>query len=222
MKKSVTVVAAIVLFFMFLIPVLANDADDLRKLQPLSSPEQSKFEKVKNDTHELHKFIATRTYLRLIKPMVEGTDPKKIDGCKLPKMPDNVSAAYVVSDREFDIIWRIMMDQTGECKDNQVSPGEAGQIYVNDADDLRKLQPLSSSEQSMYEKVKNNTPELHKFIATRTYLRLIKPMIGARDPWKIDSGELRKLPAMNKAVKLDYVVDDTESAILWAILLAQT
>jgi len=68
-------------------------------------------------------------------------------------------------------------------------------VFADDAADLQKLQPLNPSEQSMYEKVKNNTPKLHEFIATRTYLRMVKPMIGGRDPWKIDRGELRKLPA---------------------------
>jgi hypothetical protein len=95
-------------------------------------------------------------------------------------------------------------------------------VFADDDADLQKLQPLSPLEQSMYEKVKNNAPKLHEFIATRNYLRMVKPMIGGRDPWKIDRSELRKLPALSKAVTVEYVIDDTESAILWAILLAQT
>ena len=95
-------------------------------------------------------------------------------------------------------------------------------VFADDAADLQKLQPLNPSEQSMYEKVKNNAPKLHEFIATRTYLRMVKPMIGGRDPWKIDRSELRKLPAISKAATVEYAIDDTESAILWAILLAQT
>jgi hypothetical protein len=222
MKRLVIVVATTVLFLMSLISVFANDTADLQKLQPLSPAEQSLYEKAKNNAPELHKFIATRTYLRAIKPMVEGTDPKKIDGCKLPNMSDDVAADYVVNDREFDIIWQIMLDQTGGCKDNKKSSAEGGLVYANDTADLQKLQPLSPAEQSLYEKVKNDAPKLHEFIATRTYLRMVKPMIGERDPWKIDKGELRKLPTLPQAVTVEFIVDDSESAILWAILLAQT
>jgi hypothetical protein len=73
----------------------------------------------------------------------------------------------------------------------------------------------------MYEKVKNDAPKLHEFIATRTYLRMVKPMIGGRDPSKIDRRELRKLPPLRRDVSADHVVDDRELAILFAILLAQ-
>ena len=46
----------------------------------------------------------------------------------------------------------------------------------NDSADLAKLQPPTSDEQAMYEKVKNDPVALHQAIVTRTYFRKIDPL----------------------------------------------
>jgi len=48
---------------------------------------------------------------------------------------------------------------------------------ADDAADLQKLQPLSPEERTMYEKVKDSAPELHKFIITRMYVRTVRQVI---------------------------------------------
>jgi uncharacterized secreted protein with C-terminal beta-propeller domain len=44
---------------------------------------------------------------------------------------------------------------------------------VDNSANLANLQPLTSGEQAMYEKVKNDLVALHQFIVTRTYVRKI-------------------------------------------------
>jgi hypothetical protein len=196
----------------------ANDASDLQKLQLLTKQELYLYEKVKSDAPELHKFIVTRAYLRTVKPLIEGTDPTKIDGCKLPKMSKDISINYVVDDREWDILWHIMLDQEAGCKDKTTSAARSGSAYANDASDLQKLQPLTKEELNFYEKVKNDAPELHNFIVTRTYLRAIKPMVEGTDETKLDGCKLPKLP---KDISMLYA-DNKEGVMLFSILLDQT
>jgi L-lysine 2,3-aminomutase len=78
MKKLMAVVATMILFSIFLTPVFANDTDDLQKLQPLSSLEQSMYGKIKDNATELHKFIVTRTYIRAIKENFKTDDTDSI------------------------------------------------------------------------------------------------------------------------------------------------
>jgi hypothetical protein len=92
---------------------LRKDAEGLDKLRPLGSGEAAIYEKIKNDSAEVHKFVITRTYLRTIVPMIKDMDPdmKVYDGRKLPKMPEELEIRDVISDQEFDICWKVMLDQ---------------------------------------------------------------------------------------------------------------
>jgi len=92
---------------------LQKDAEGLDKLKPLGSGEAAIYEKIKNDSAEVHKFVITRTYLRTIVPMIKDMDPdmKVYDGRKLPKMPEGLEIKDVISDQEFEICWKVMLDQ---------------------------------------------------------------------------------------------------------------
>ena len=105
-------------------PLSAADANALQKLMPLTADEEKLFDKTKDDPVELHKFIVTRTYIRLVVPMVEKKYPdwqKQLKGNlsylpndflkTLPKWPDDLSPAYQIGE-EIDLIWDIMMTQT--------------------------------------------------------------------------------------------------------------
>jgi hypothetical protein len=102
MKKINIVAITAVLFFMFLIPVFADDTADLQKLQPLSSLEQSMYEKVKNDATELHRFIVTRMYVRTVKQVIKNNNLKEdvlskfneTDWDKLPPIPEGFIGTY--------------------------------------------------------------------------------------------------------------------------------
>jgi hypothetical protein len=100
-----------------------------------------------------------------------------------------------------------------------------GNGYANDAADLQKLQPLTQPEQAMYEQIKNNFPELHKFIVTRTYLRnlrAIEPMIdeivakGSTQPIKTT-----KFPKMPDEVSVEYAIDLNEQMLIARIKFCQ-
>ena len=103
MKKINIVAITTVLFFMFLIPVFANDTADLQKLQPLSPSEQSMYEQVKNNAPELHKFIATRMYVRTLKQVIKFDDTGfflEPDINKFPSMPEDFDFNYCDSLRQ--------------------------------------------------------------------------------------------------------------------------
>jgi hypothetical protein len=89
---------------------------------------------------------------------------------------------------------------------------------ANDADDLKKLQPLTTGEQPYYDKVKNNVPELKKFIATRTYLRTVEDIIGEDWDTKDIEPYLPKLPKPNRNVVMDYTIDLVEDILLFNIM----
>jgi hypothetical protein len=93
---------------------LQEDAEGLDKLRPLGPGEAAIYEKIKNDSAEVHKFVITRTYLRTIVPMIKDMDPdmKVYDGKKLPKMPKELEIKDVISNQEFDICWKVMLDQS--------------------------------------------------------------------------------------------------------------
>jgi len=96
MKKLDTLVATIVLVFMFLTPVFASDADDLQKLQPLNSLEQSMYKEIKDDVTELHKFIVTRTYIRTLKQLFKTDDifRQGLGVDAYPIVPDDYDIKY--------------------------------------------------------------------------------------------------------------------------------
>jgi hypothetical protein len=102
----------------------AADANVLQKLMPLTADEEKLFDKTKDNPVELHKFIVTRTYMRLVVPIVEKKYPDWQKQLKdnlsylpndflktLPKEPDDLGAAYVIGE-EFDLIWDILLAQT--------------------------------------------------------------------------------------------------------------
>jgi hypothetical protein len=89
---------------------------------------------------------------------------------------------------------------------------------ANDADDLKKLQPLNAGEQIYYDKVKNNASELKKFIATRTYLRAVENIIGEDWDMKDIVPYLPKLPKPDKNVVMDYTLDLVEDILLFNIM----
>jgi hypothetical protein len=89
---------------------------------------------------------------------------------------------------------------------------------ANDADDLKKLQPLNAGEQIYYDKVKNNASELKKFIATRTYLRAVENIIGEDWDMKDIVPYLPKLPQPDKNVVMDYTLDLVEDILLFNIM----
>jgi hypothetical protein len=77
----------------------------------------------------------------------------------------------------------------------------------------------------MYEGIKNNVPELHKFIVTRTYLhtlRAIEPKLdeiveaAATKPIKTT-----RFPKMSDEVSMDYAVDLNEQLIIVRIRFCQ-
>jgi len=91
---------------------------------PLTADEEKLFDKTKDNPVELHKFIVTRTYMRLVVPIVEKKYPDWQKQLKdnlsylpndflktLPKEPDDLGAAYVIGE-EFDLIWDILLAQT--------------------------------------------------------------------------------------------------------------
>ena len=91
--------------------VIANDTDDLKKLQPLNAGEQIYYDKVKNDASELNKFIATRTYLRAVEAIIgEDWDMKDIGPYlpKLPKLNKNVVMDYSIDLVEDILLFNIM------------------------------------------------------------------------------------------------------------------
>jgi hypothetical protein len=57
-----------------------------------------------------------------------------------------------------------------------------GGAIADDMDSLRKLQPLTKDEQAMYDKAKNNPFELHDFIATREFMRIVMPLFEHKNP----------------------------------------
>jgi hypothetical protein len=89
---------------------------------------------------------------------------------------------------------------------------------ANDTDDLKRLQPLTAGEQQYYDKIKNNVPELKKFIATRTFLRTVEDIIG--EDWDTKDLEpyLPKLPKLNRNVVMDYTIDLVEDILLFNIM----
>ena len=98
MRNSVIVVAITVLFLMSFIPVFADDAADLEKLQPLGPSEQPMYEKVKDNPPELHKFIATRMYVRTLKQVIQVDRTSSVfqepDIEKFPPVPADLDANY--------------------------------------------------------------------------------------------------------------------------------
>ena len=91
-------------------------------------------------------------------------------------------------------------------------------VIANDTDDLKKLQPLNAGEQIYYDRVKNNAPEVKKFIATRTYLRIVENIIGEDWDMKDIGPYLPKLPKLNKNVVMDYSIDLVEDILLFNIM----
>ncbi|MCX5796357.1 MAG: hypothetical protein NTY77_12765 [Elusimicrobia bacterium] len=91
-------------------PAHADDAQDLRKLQPLTAQEQALYANAKSAPDSLRQFIATRKYVRMVKPLVK--DPANFNGKGMPPMPKTVSVTYVVDDQEWDMLWNIMLAQS--------------------------------------------------------------------------------------------------------------
>ncbi|MCJ7545821.1 MAG: hypothetical protein MUP30_03170 [Deltaproteobacteria bacterium] len=101
---------------------------------------------------------------------------------------------------------------------------------ANDMDDLKKLQPLTADEQPLYEQVKNNAAELHKFIATRTYLRTVEKIIGPdwatkvlKEDWEVKDTKpyVAELPKLNKDVDMEYAVSLEEQQLIFKIMVHQ-
>ena len=101
---------------------------------------------------------------------------------------------------------------------------------ATDTDDLKKLQPLTADEQPLYNQVKNNPAELHKFIATRTYLRTVEKIIGPnwatkvlKEDWEAKDTKpyVAKLPKLNKDVDMEYAVSLEEQQLLFKIMVHQ-
>jgi hypothetical protein len=120
MKKYIL---ALVVFAALMGNCFADDAADLQKLQPLTKPEQTMYEGIKNNFSELHKFIATRTYLHTlcaIEPkldvLVEEAATKPIKTTMFPKMPDGVAMDYAVDLNEQLIIARITWCQGSDAE----------------------------------------------------------------------------------------------------------
>jgi len=76
--------------------------------------------------------------------------------------------------------------------------------FADDAADLQALQPLSPSERSMYEQVKNNAPELHKFIVTRMYVRAVKQVIKIDDTGFFLEPDINKFPSVPEDFDSNY------------------
>jgi hypothetical protein len=101
---------------------------------------------------------------------------------------------------------------------------------ATDMDDLKKLQPLTADEQPLYNQVKNNAAELHKFIATRTYLRTVEKIMGPdwatkllKEDWETKDTKpyVAQLPKLNKDVAMDYAVSLEEQQLLFKIMVHQ-
>jgi hypothetical protein len=111
MKKALILPAMVFVVLVLMQAALANDTDDLKKLQPLNAGEQLYYDKVKNNASELKKFIATRTYLRAVEDIIgEDWDTKDIVPylTKLPKLNRNVVMDYTVDLVEEILLFNIM------------------------------------------------------------------------------------------------------------------
>jgi hypothetical protein len=101
---------------------------------------------------------------------------------------------------------------------------------ASDMDDLKKLQPLTADEQPLYDQVKNNAAELHKFIATRTYLRTVEKIMGPdwaakvlKEDWEAKDTKpyVAELPKLTKYVDMEYAVSLEEQQLLFKIMVHQ-
>jgi hypothetical protein len=101
---------------------------------------------------------------------------------------------------------------------------------ASDTDDLKKLQPLTADEQPLYERAKNNAAELHKFIATRTYLRTVEKIMGPdwatkvlKEDWETKDTKpyVAQLPKLTKDVAMDYAVSLEEQQLIFKIMVHQ-
>ena len=103
------------LFIMCLTPVFADDAADLKKLEPLSSLEQPMYEKVKDNTAELHKFITTRAYVRAAWQFIkeQHLNPEKLgaDLARFPSVPEGVDMSYAANFADQLLLYNIMLYQ---------------------------------------------------------------------------------------------------------------
>jgi len=104
---------------------------------------------------------------------------------------------------------------------------QTASLSAADAEALQKLRPLSPAEATMYEKIENNSAELHSFIVTRTYVRLVLPIIKQRDS-TFDIHHVRRypprifqdLPRVPEDVDPDYTSAE-EAGLLYRILLEE-
>jgi hypothetical protein len=90
--------------------------------------------------------------------------------------------------------------------------------------ELVKLKPLTvmnEDERAIYESIMNNPAELKKFIATRAYMRTVDKALGPgwRDLSAVPKSDTDRLPAMSKAVTMDYAISLQEQLIIYAKIL---
>jgi hypothetical protein len=94
-------------------------------------------------------------------------------------------------------------------------------VFADDSVDLAKLQPLSSLEQPMYEKIKDNASELHKFIVTRTYIRAVQQIIKDMNKDKIDAADYAKFPPIPEEFVFRYTVNFSEHLDFYNVMIFQ-
>ena len=127
MKKVLILLAMVFVVLVLMQAAIANDTDDLKKLQPLNAGEQLYYDKIKNNASELKKFIATRTYLRAVEDIIgEDWDTKDIVPylTKLPKLNRNVVMDYTVDLVEEILLFNIMEYQGKKHRNATYDPNE--------------------------------------------------------------------------------------------------
>ena len=113
MKKALILLTTVFVVLVLGTPAIAGDADDLKKLQPLTADEQPLYEQAKNDPSQLHDFIKTRTYLRAVENIMgAGWQTKDVTPylSKFPKPSKNVNFfPYTVSLAEQSLLYKIFV-----------------------------------------------------------------------------------------------------------------
>ena len=115
MKKVLILMTMVFVIPLLIEAAIANNIDDLKKLQPLTAGEQLHYDKVKNDVFELNKFITTRIYLRTVEDILGADwDTKDIVPYlpKFPKLNKNVVTEYTIDLVEQILLFNIMEYQT--------------------------------------------------------------------------------------------------------------
>jgi hypothetical protein len=110
MKKAITFLTVVFVLFVLIRGAIADDMDSLQKLQPLTKDEQAMYDKAKNNPFELHDFIATREYMRIVMPLFEHKNSNFQCGQACPDISNNILYMYCSLPEQL-ILAKIMLEQ---------------------------------------------------------------------------------------------------------------